>query len=105
MTTALLLAVLINISPVQAEVDEQRQNELRHMLKHDCGSCHGMSLKGGLGPALLPETLAGKPDAYLIHTIMYGRAPTPMPPWREILTEEEISWLVQELRKGPDHAQ
>ena len=103
MTTALLLSVLMNLSPVQAELTDQRQQELRHMLKHDCGSCHGMTLKGGLGPALLPETLAGKPDEFLVYTITHGRPPTPMPPWAGILTEEEIGWLVQELRKGPDH--
>lgn len=102
MTTALLLAVLMNISPVQAEVTGQRQVELIHMLKHDCGSCHGMTLKGGLGPALLPEALAGKPNEFLEYTILNGRHPTPMPPWRGILTEEEVAWLVKLLRKGVD---
>ena len=100
MTSALLLAVLMAVSPVKAEVTEQRQAELYHLLKHDCGSCHGMTLKGGLGPALLPETLIGKPDEYLVYTIMNGRPPTPMPPWRGILTEEEVNWLVKLLRKG-----
>jgi cytochrome c55X len=102
MTTALLLAVLVNISPLQAEVSGQRQAELLHMLKHDCGSCHGMTLKGGLGPALLPETLAGKPNEFLEYTILNGRPPTPMPPWRGILTGEEVAWLVKLLRKGVD---
>jgi cytochrome c55X len=102
MAIALLLAVLMNSLPLQAEVTEQRQAELLHMLKHDCGSCHGMTLKGGLGPALLPETLTGKPDDYLVHSIMNGRPPTPMPPWRGILTEEEVAWLVKLLRKGVD---
>jgi hypothetical protein len=32
----------------------QRQKELIHLVRQDCGSCHGMTLQGGLGPALLP---------------------------------------------------
>jgi len=83
-----------------AEPTADRQQELRHLLKHDCGSCHGMTLKGGLGPALLPENLTNKPDEVLKQTIIHGRPPTPMPPWLGILTEEEIEWLVMQLRKG-----
>ncbi|NOR41774.1 MAG: cytochrome c, partial [Gammaproteobacteria bacterium] len=50
------------------EVNATRQNELVYFLKHDCGSCHGMTLKGGLGPALLPETLSAQPKEYLVTT-------------------------------------
>lgn len=100
MTSALFLAALITSSSALAEVTEQRQGELVHMLKHDCGSCHGMTLKGGLGPALIPEALKGKPNEYLEYSILNGRHPTPMPPWRGILTEEEVAWIVKQLRKG-----
>ncbi|MCG8427047.1 MAG: cytochrome c, partial [Chromatiales bacterium] len=49
---ALLIALTTALaSPVMAEPDQQRQNDLLHLLKHDCGSCHGMRLEGGLGPA------------------------------------------------------
>ena len=86
-----------------AEVSGERQRELMHLLRHDCGSCHGMTLKGGLGPALLPETLANKPAATLVATVLYGRAGTPMPPWHGMLSEEEVTWLVTLLMKGvPD---
>ena len=57
-----------------------------------------MRLKGGLGPALLPEALRDKPDEILVATILNGRPGTPMPPWRELLTEDEIRWLVSVLR-------
>ena len=59
-----------------------RAAELRNMLLQDCGSCHGLSFKGGLGPALLPGNLRDKPEDYLTATILYGRPGTPMPPWR-----------------------
>ncbi len=73
-------------------------SELRHLLHHDCGSCHGMRLTGGLGPALTPEALEGKPDAYLLMTIQEGHAGTPMPPWKYVLAESEVRWLIEELR-------
>lgn len=102
--TVLLSFGLLMITSVAAsafaEPSSERQQELRHLLKHDCGSCHGMTLKGGLGPALLPENLLSKPDEVLKQTIIHGRPPTPMPPWLGILTEEEIDWLVMLLRKG-----
>ena len=77
-----------------------RQAELLHLLRHDCGSCHGLTLKGGLGPALLPNELAATPDEVLVATILYGRPGTPMPPWRFALNEQETRWLVSILRKG-----
>lgn len=69
------------------------------MLKHDCGSCHGLPPKGGLGPSLMPEVLADKRDALLIDAIQNGRAGTAMPPWKNFLTVDETAWLIQQLRK------
>jgi cytochrome c55X len=85
-----------------AQPDAQRQAELRHLLEQDCGSCHGLTLKGGLGPALLPEQLAGKPRAFLMHTILDGRPGTAMPPWRPLLSEDEAAWLVDRLLNGEE---
>lgn len=78
----------------------QRQGELLNLLRHDCGSCHGLTLRGGLGPALLPDALRGKPDEYLLATILYGRPGTAMPPWGPFLSVEEASWLVARMRGG-----
>lgn len=81
----------------------QRQNELIRLVRQDCGSCHGMQLRGGLGPALTRQTLQDKPAAALISTILYGRPGTAMPPWERFLSEAEASWIVDALQKGfPD---
>jgi cytochrome c55X len=85
---------------VMAAPESQRQAELVHMLRHDCGSCHGMTLKGGLGPALTPEALNGKPPSYLFQTMRDGRPGTPMPPWGPILSVDDMNFLVQVLLKG-----
>ncbi len=100
-----LAAVCLSLPYVSAHamaqtIDEARQQELLHLLRQDCGSCHGMTLKGGLGPALTPEALEGKPNDYLRDTIILGRPEQAMPPWQGILSEDEVSWLVEQMKTG-----
>jgi len=85
-----------------AEPAPARRAVLIALLRQDCGACHGMTLKGGLGPPLLPAALAGKDTAALIQTVLDGRPGTPMPPWRPFLTPDEASWLIKSLKKGID---
>lgn len=77
-----------------------RQSEIIYRLKQDCGSCHGLTLKGGLGPSLLPAMLDNRPDGYLIHVILHGKPGTPMPPWSFEIAEDEAAWLVTRLKQG-----
>ena len=39
------------------EPSPERQKELVRLVRQDCGSCHGMTLNGGLGPALSVQAL------------------------------------------------
>ena len=96
----IMTAWLLSLSAF-ADVSAERRQALAHLLKHDCGSCHGMTLQGGLGPSLLPSALQQKPDELLFITIREGRPGTPMPPWKSQLSDEDIHWLVTLLRKGP----
>ncbi len=82
------------------EVSIDRQRELLHLIQHDCGSCHGMTLKGGLGAPLTTEKLQGKSHESLSSIIMNGVEGTPMPPWKDILNEKEIAWVVKQLKTG-----
>lgn len=86
-------------SPV-AIPSAKRQGALMHLLRQDCGSCHGMTMKGGLGAPLLPATLADKADDVLVGIILDGMPGTPMPPWRSLLSEPEAAWMVKRLKKG-----
>ncbi len=97
LAAALLLAPQITAG---AELATQRQTELRHLIRHDCGSCHGLTLGGGLGPALTPEALAGKPRALLVNSVIHGRPGTAMPPWQALLSEAEIEWIIEQLLEG-----
>ncbi len=81
-------------------LSELRRAELKNLLLQDCGSCHGMTMKGGLGPALTPDVLSNKSRQMVTITIMEGRPGTPMPPWKTILSEQEINWLVDTLYSG-----
>ena len=71
-----------------------------HLLKQDCGSCHGLTMKGGLGPALLPASLRGKDEDALVSIILDGVPGTPMPPWRFELSNGDAVWLVRQLAQG-----
>ena len=95
-----VLVILVQLAPVSAALDSARQAELLYLLKHDCGSCHGMTRKGGLGPPLLPKNMGGRPQLLFVDTILDGRPGTPMPPWRGLLTEQEVQWLVEAMRRG-----
>jgi cytochrome c55X len=80
-----------------------RQQQLVHIVRHDCGSCHGLTLSGGLGPALLPEALQGKSVKHLEAIILLGRPGTPMPGWQGLLSAGDARWIASQLREGfPD---
>ncbi len=97
---AALTVLLVGSAAVAAEPTPARQKELIHLVRQDCGSCHGMTLQGGLGPALLPAALADKPVEGLVATIIGGRPGTPMPPWHRFLAEDEAQWIVAKLMTG-----
>jgi len=100
MKKMLFIFSLLAAQTAIAGPDAERQNELLYFIKHDCGSCHGMTLKGGLGPALLPETLAAKPKDYLVSTILEGRHNTAMPPWKTMLSQDDAIWITEQLQSG-----
>ena len=98
-----ILFLLYLTSSLCHAADQQaaRQDELRQLMKNDCGACHGLTRQGGMGPALLPATLASKSDDVLIETILNGRKGTAMPPWKFMLNHDDVAWIVQQLRIVP----
>lgn len=84
------------------EPSPERARELVRMVRQDCGSCHGMTLNGGLGPALTVDALKTRdiPKEALVATIVGGRPGTPMPPWHRFLSEAEADWIVDRLLEG-----
>lgn len=95
-----LAMLVMSASVPAAEPDALRQQALVQLVRQDCGSCHGMTLAGGLGLPLRPEALRDKPKESLVATILFGRPGTAMPPWAPFLNEAEAEWVVDMLLKG-----
>lgn len=94
----LVLAVgLFSAGGVLAEPDARG---LTNMVLQDCGSCHGMTLRGGLGPGLRPEDLEPLPVEAVAAIIREGVDGSAMPPWKGLLTDEEILWVSRHLKAG-----
>ena len=99
--TWLALSFLVT-APLAAsdQLSDDRQQELRNVLIQDCGSCHGLTMHGGLGPALVPDRLVGKSTEYISTVILNGRPGTAMPAWRLLLSPAEARWMAIQLLQG-----
>jgi glucose/arabinose dehydrogenase len=64
-----------------------------------CVGCHGSTLTGGRAPTLLDETWRfGGDDASVRTSIHEGRAGTEMPPFKTLLTDEDITGVIAYIR-------
>ena len=98
MRDALAIALLILATPALADPTPARQAELEHLVIQDCGSCHGLTMKGGLGKPITPADLEGRDPEGLAAIILDGVPGTAMPPWRPILSEEDALWIATYLK-------
>ncbi|WP_350332939.1 c-type cytochrome [Coralliovum pocilloporae] len=80
--------------------DDVDVEHLRNMVIQDCGSCHGLTLKGGLGRPLLPQAITHLDEETLRDIILDGLPETAMPPWRGLLTEADAAWIATALKNG-----
>ncbi len=97
---AALIALTLSAPPAKAEpISEARAQELEHMVIQDCGSCHGLTRKGGLGSPLTPDALDYAEPEALASIILDGVPDTAMPPWRPLLTKEEALWIATYLKE------
>ncbi|MDK9695316.1 MAG: cytochrome c [Siculibacillus sp.] len=100
---ALAIAALLVATPISAarsEPDAATRTRLTHLLVQDCGSCHGLTLQGGLGKPLLPENVSDRSAEVLAEIILDGIPGTPMPPWKGLITPAEALFIAETLKKG-----
>ena len=64
-----------------------------------CASCHGAARLGGLGPALIPETLGRMRGPKVAAVIREGRTATQMPGFTDILDEAAIAALAEYVKE------
>ena len=93
-----LLVLLALTLPATADIPATRAAELEHMVVQDCGSCHGLTMKGGLGSPLTPEALAEAEPEGLATIILDGVPGTAMPRWRPVLSEDDALWIAEYLK-------
>ncbi|WP_417728245.1 cytochrome D1 domain-containing protein [Roseovarius sp.] len=87
-----------------AAVDRLAADDLGETLYSDlCASCHAESRLGGIGPALIPESLARLRGASLEEVIAHGRTATQMPAFSDQLTAEQISAVAAYIEAPLDH--
>lgn len=78
----------------------ENRAELANMVIQDCGSCHGLTMRGGLGPPLRPDDLKQQTVESIAAIIKEGVDGTAMPPWKPLLTDEQIFWISRQLKSG-----
>ncbi len=61
-----------------------------------CASCHGENRLGKTGPPLIPQTLIGKEDSYLLRVIRRGVPASSMPGFD--LSENQIRMIVEYIK-------
>lgn len=97
LVSGVLLLALLGGASASSDIDRARLVEL---VVQDCGSCHGLTLNGGLGRPLTPEALAHRPADLVRDIILDGLPGTPMPPWRPLLSEAEATAIADMLKSG-----
>jgi DNA-binding beta-propeller fold protein YncE len=89
--TVSLSALLLFIAPSLAGPAEDYAD--------NCQECHGISRLGGIGPALIPQTLGRMRGPNLVSVIHDGRKATQMPAFGDVLTAQQIDDLVAFVKK------
>ena len=94
------LALIAMMAPSTAGEVAPDPVKLANLVRQDRGSCHGLTLKGGLGKPLTAEHLRPWDRDQLAHIILDGIPGTPMPPWRPLLSELDAGWIADRLKQG-----
>lgn len=100
LVAAMAATALVAAAASVGRVAPEAAARLGNLVRQDCGSCHGLTLKGGLGKPLTAEALAQWDREQLTAIILDGVPGTPMPPWRPLLTEAEARFIADMLKEG-----
>jgi cytochrome c55X len=97
MTAAFLMSSSA-VAASESAIDPTRATELELLVEQDCGSCHGLTMKGGLGASITPDLMQHYDRAILRDIILDGIPGTAMPPWRPLISDAEAMWIADYLR-------
>ncbi|WP_430461087.1 cytochrome D1 domain-containing protein [Thalassolituus sp. LLYu03] len=98
-----LLPLLLGTLSAQAwaETDTAANPEAIQIYQDNCAGCHGQQRTGGMGPALLPESLSRLKKQEALNVILHGRALTQMPAFGNQIAEEKLNRLVDLIYTPP----
>jgi len=98
---AILFAALLSASGASAtDYTALSGDRLAEFVRQDCGSCHGLTMKGGLGRPLTADRLTHFDVESIRDIVIDGIPGTAMPPWAGILTDEQADWIARRLKEG-----
>ncbi len=92
-----LSAVLVLCLPLTAGAVAPVGIDVGPLYQQHCAQCHGADRLGGTGPALLPENLHRLRPKQALASIAEGRAATQMPPFKAVLSGQQIQALVDHI--------
>jgi len=94
-SSSLALALAAVASLVAGSARAQAAPDAAALYRQHCAACHGEQRTGGMGPALLPESLERLRRPEALKVITQGRAATQMAGFAPALKAEEIAALAQ----------
>lgn len=100
LATAVLLGLFCVALGRAGALPAERKASLDYLLHQDCGSCHGMTLQGGLGPPLLAERFTDWEIDSLVAMIRAGNPAKAMPPWGDLLSDADARYLAERIKYG-----
>ncbi len=98
----ILLAALLVLAPAGAGAQTAQSGSAAPRLYGEhCASCHGADRLGGMGPALLPESLARLRRDAAVKVIAEGRHATQMPRFDDKLGAAELRQIADFIYTSP----
>jgi cytochrome c553/WD40 repeat protein len=91
----LALRLALALSMLCIGVDVAHAADAPALYAEHCASCHGATRQGGMGPALLPESLERLRPAEAARVIAQGRPATQMAAFGERLASSDVAALAQ----------
>lgn len=88
----------MGVDMADAQTNQDTAVRAAALYAEHCAACHGVQRTGGMGPALLPESLSRLRPAEALDVINRGRVATQMPGFADQLPKEDIAALAAYVR-------
>lgn len=95
-----VLLCLLTVTGITSAQNRIGKGEVKELYDQHCASCHGFELEGAQSESFLDdEWIHGSSDAEITKVIRDGVPDTDMPPWKAVLSSQQIRSLVILIRE------